>query len=606
MPCTDPCAAGEFIARMTQVFPFAFVIDEALNIIASGHLLEKACPKVSAYPPLGECFRFTLDRQPCFRWLAEHAGELMVLHSVESLPPLRGQWLRAAKGRMIFLGWPWVTSFGELAGMGVTLSEIPPHHALAEMLMLLQTNRNAMEDARDLASKIKERNAELVQLTRALRQQAYHDALTGLPNRLMLRERLSHAIARARRQQSRIAVLFIDLDRFKSINDSLGHKVGDQVLQAVAERLTSTLRQSDTVAREGGDEFLILLEDVYQAEQVAMVAEKILGRLNQPYLVQGNPLHCGASIGVSLYPLDGENEDQLINHADAAMFDSKAEGRNCVRFFSEESWLRISQRLSMEKQLRSALELNQFTLHYQPQINLPGQQIRSAEALLRWQHPQRGLIMPGEFIPLAEETGLIVPIGDWVLESVCCQIGKWRRLQGWSPSVSVNVSAKQLQMPDFVQRVEAILARWQIPPQLLELELTEHSLMLQHREASNLLAHLKQRGVRLVLDDFGTGYSNLMTLANLPFDTLKIDRAFIAGLSDSPQSRALVNMIITLAHELQLKLVAEGVETSQQQDLLAGLGCEYVQGYLHAPPLSVSEFERLTFEFASSGLCRQA
>ena len=296
-----------------------------------------------------------------------------------------------------------------------------------------------------------------------------------------------------------------------------------------------------------------------------------------------------------MYPIDGEDEDQLINHADAAMFDSKGEGRNRVRFFSEESWLRITQRLEVEKQLRVALESDQFVLYYQLQVNLPGQQIRSAEALLRWQHPQRGLIMPGEFIPLAEETGLIVHIGDWVLESVCRQIAAWLKQQGWSPSISVNVSARQLQTPGFVQRVEAVLARWQIPPELLELELTEHSLMQQHRQASDLLAHLKQRGVRLVLDDFGTGYSNLMTLANLPFDTLKIDRAFIAGLSDSTQSRALVNMIITLAQQLKLKLVAEGVETRQQQDLLAGLGCEYVQGYLHAPPLAISAFEQLTF-----------
>ncbi len=580
---------------MTRVFPFAFVIDDSLTIIASGHLLQKALPQTSEYPQLSECFRFAQDCPIAFSRLGEHAGELTVLQSRTSLPPLRGQWLKVAHRQMMFLGWPWVTSFGQLAGMGVTLSEIPPHHALAEMLMLLQTNRNAMEDARDLARKIKERNGELEQLTEALRKQAYHDALTGLPNRLMLRERLSHAIARARRQQSRLAVLFIDLDRFKSVNDSLGHRVGDQLLHLVAERIRGALRETDTVAREGGDEFLVLLEDVQEPEQAGRVAEKILKRLNQPYQVQNTQLQCGASVGVSLYPMDGEDEDQLISHADAAMFDSKREGRNCVRFFSEESWRRVTHRLEIEKQLHAALELNQFVVHYQPQVSLPGKKILSAEALLRWQHPSRGLIMPGEFIPLAEETGLIVPIGDWVLETVCCQIADWLRQQGWSPSVSVNVSARQLQMPGFAQGVEATLARWQIPPGLLELELTEHSLMQQPREASELLAHLKQRGVRLVLDDFGTGYSNLMTLANMPFDTLKIDRAFIAGLSDSAQSRALVNMIITLAQQLQLKLVAEGVETHQQQALLAGLGCNYVQGYLHAPPLAVAEFEQLTF-----------
>lgn len=593
--CTDRCTAAEFIARLMKVFPFAFVVDDSSKIISSGHLLQKVFPRVADCPELGDCFRFSRGHV-CFSRLIECAGELTVLQSIDGLPPLRGQWLRVAQRQMIFLGWPWVTSFGQLSDMGVTLSEIPPHHALAEMLMLLQTNRNAMEDARDLASKIRERNQELEQLTRALRQQAYHDALTGLPNRLMLRERLLHAIARARRQQSRLAVLFIDLDRFKSVNDSLGHRVGDQLLQAVAGRLKNVLRESDTVAREGGDEFLVLLEDVREPEHVGRVAEKILERLNQPYQVEDNELHCGASIGVSLYPMDGEDEDQLINHADAAMFDSKDEGRNCIRFFSRESWHRITQRLKIEKQLRTALELGQFVLHYQPQVSLPGQQIRSAEALLRWRHPQRGLIMPGEFIPLAEETGLIVAIGEWVMDTVCSQIANWLELQGWSPSVSVNVSARQLQMQDFADRVEATLARWQIPPDLLELELTEHSLVQQHHQASELLSRLKQRGVRLVLDDFGTGYSNLMTLANMPFDALKIDRGFIAGLSDSAQSRALVNMIITLARQLRLKLVAEGVETREQQRLLTDLGCEFVQGYLHAPPLAVADFEQLTFD----------
>ena len=580
---------------MTKVFPFAFVVDESLTIVASGQLLQKVFPQVKRSPQLSECFRFAQDSDVCFQRLDEYAGELAVLQSTATLPPLRGQWLKVAPQHLIFLGWPWVTSFGQLAGIGVSLSEIPAHHSLAEMLMLLQTNRNAMEDARDLASKIRERNAELEQLTLALRQQAYHDALTGLPNRLMLRERLSHAIARARRHQSSLAVLFIDLDRFKLVNDSLGHRVGDQLLQAVAERLKGVLRETDTVAREGGDEFLVLLEDMREPEQVALVAGKILERLSAPYQLLDHQLHCGASIGVSIYPADGEDEDQLINHADAAMFDSKGEGRNRVRFFSEESWRRVTERLETEKELRTALELKQFVLHYQPQVHLPGQQIRSAEALLRWQHPHRGLVMPGEFIPLAEETGLIVQIGDWVLEMVCGQIADWRRRQGWSPSVSVNVSARQLQMPGFAARVEAALARWKIPPELLELELTEHSLMQQPRQASELLAHLKQRGVRLVLDDFGTGYSNLMTLANMPFDTLKIDRAFIAEINDSTQSRALVNMIITLAQQLKLKLVAEGVETLEQQDLLARLGCEHVQGYLHAPPLAVSDFEQLTF-----------
>lgn len=591
--------AEAVVSRLAQVFPFAFVIDESLRITGSGHLLRKSCPSIGLGPVLTDCFTFVQSSvtKPEFSELAANEGQLVILRCIkkESVPPLRGQWLLTGPKQLVFLGWPWVTSFGQLAEIGISLTDIPPHHALAEMLMLLQTNRSAMEDARALANKIKQRSRALEQLTGELRHQAYHDALTGLPNRLMLRERLQHAIARAKRQKGWLAVLFIDLDRFKAVNDSLGHRIGDGLLQSVATRLRESLRESDTVAREAGDEFLVLLEDVKAVEQVGKVASKLLEQLNRTHIVDGHELHCGASIGVSIYPEDGTDEDQLINHADAAMFDSKGQGRNGVRFFSQESWLRITRRFEMESQLRTALDCEQFVVYYQPQVNLPGQLIQSAEALLRWNHPQRGLVLPGEFIPLAEESGMIVQIGEWVLEAVCRQIALWLAQHGWSPSVSVNISARQLQMQGFAQRVETILARYRIPPELLELELTEHSLMQHHSEANELLARLKERGVKLVLDDFGTGYSNLMTLANLPFDTLKVDRSFVAGLSDSEQSRALVNMIITLAQQLKLKVVAEGVETRQQQSLLTGLGCECVQGYLHAPPLTPAAFETMTF-----------
>mgnify|MGYP006271054203 FL=1 len=599
LPMSDDAFGEAFAKHIATVFPFAFAIDESLRIISTGHLLPRTCPQMGGNSLLKECFRFAHSDGVGdeFSELAASEGELIILKSLcdKGIPSLRGQWLRIGPRQLMFLGWPWVTSFGQLAQMGICLSDIPPHHALAEMLMLLQTNRNAMEDARDLASTIRQRNRALENLTRELTHQAYHDALTGLPNRLLLRERLQHAIARAQRQQKRLAVLFIDLDRFKAVNDSHGHRIGDRLLQAVAARLSAGVRKSDSVAREAGDEFIVLLEDIGEAEQVARIANKLLDALNESYQIDCHELHCGASIGVSLYPDDGSDEDQLINHADAAMFDSKGEGRNRVRFFSEESWLRITQRFAMEKQLREALTCGQFVVHYQPQLSLPGNEIQSAEALLRWRHPQRGLVSPDEFILLAEESGLIVQIGEWVLEAVCRQIACWLSRHGWSPSVSVNISARQLQTQDFAQRVEEILARCKIPPELLALELTEHSLIQHYREVSQLLAGLKAQGVKLVLDDFGTGYSNLMTLANLPFDTLKVDRSFISGLPDSKQSRALVSMIVTLARQLDLKVVAEGVETCQQKSMLEGLGCEYVQGYLHAPPLALQAFEAMTF-----------
>ena len=582
-----------------RIFPFAFAIDREMRIVSSGELLHRACCDITGHTRLSDSFRRVggdlADMD--FDQLAAQTDQLFILDCLceVSMPPLRGQWARLDDEHLLFLGWPWVTSFGQLADMGIKLSEIPQHNPLVEMLMLLSTNRSAMDDARELADALKLRREELEAANRELAHRAFHDALTGLPNRLMLRDRLSQAITRAQRKKSALAVLFIDLDRFKSINDTLGHRIGDAVLRGVADRISAMLRKSDTVAREGGDEFLVLLEDIGIPEHAASVAGKLLRALDEPYSVEGRSLHCSGSIGVAIYPDDGADAEELIRHADAAMFDSKGGGRNQVHFFSPESWQRITQRFSMEAELRTAIDEGQFTVYYQPQVELPGQRITGAEALIRWNHPQRGLVPPLEFIPLAEEVGLIVPIGEWVLDTVCAQMADWIARFGWSPTVSVNISAKQLQMQDFVQRVESALARHALPPQLLELELTEHSLMQQHQRASQLLERLKRRGVRLVLDDFGTGYSNLMTLSSLPFDMLKVDRSFVHGVEDNAQSRALVNMIIALAQQLKLKVVAEGVETTEQQALLAGLGCEFVQGYLHSPPLPSASFEPLAF-----------
>ncbi len=584
--------------RWAQAFPFAFVVDQSRRIVAAGELLRRICPEVDGQPLLDECFSAAngeLGRD--FAQLAADSGQLLILQRrlAGVVPPLRGQWMSIDDRGLMFIGWPWVTSFGQLGEMGIKLSEIPPHNPLAEMLMLLQTNRSAMDDAHELARALRQRRQELEQVNKELEHRAFHDALTGLPNRLMLRDRLSQAIARAERHRSVLAVLFIDLDRFKAINDTLGHQIGDAVLQSVASRITDQLRKSDTVAREGGDEFLVLLEDVGSVQNAALVAAKLLHSLDQPYVIGSHSLHCSGSIGVAMYPDDGASAGELIKHADAAMFDSKGEGRNQVHFFSEDSWARLSRRFMLEAELRTAIDEGQFIVHYQPQVELAGNRICGAEALIRWKHPERGLVSPLEFIPLAEELGLIVPIGEWVLNEVCKQMKDWLQRFGWSPSVSVNISARQLQLTDFAQRVEDILKRHQLPPQLLELELTEHSLMQQHERASQLLSGLKQQGVRLVLDDFGTGYSNLMTLSSMPFDMLKVDRSFVSGIEDDVPSRALVDMILALARQLRLQVVVEGVETRQQQSLLADLGCEFVQGYLHAPPLPPDRFEAMTF-----------
>ncbi len=593
--CSSPSST---LLRWAQAFPFAFVVDPSRRIIAAGELLRRICPEVDAQPLLDACFSATNDDLTRdFAQLAADSGQLLILNRKRAgvVPPLRGQWMAISDSSLMFIGWPWVTSFGQLGEMGIKLSEIPPHNPLAEMLMLLQTNRSAMDDAHELAQALRQRRKELEEVNKELAHRAFHDALTGLPNRLMLRDRLSQAIARAERNGTVLAVLFIDLDRFKAINDTLGHRIGDAVLNSVAARIAGPLRKSDTVAREGGDEFLVLLEEVGSAQNAARVAAKLLHSLDQPHDIEGRSLHCSGSIGVAMYPDDGKNADELIMHADAAMFDSKGGGRNQVHFFSEESWTRLAKRFSLEAELRSAIEEKQFIIHYQPKIELASGRITGAEALIRWKHPVRGIVPPVEFIPLAEELGLIVPIGEWVLDDVCAQMKDWLRRYGWSPSVSVNISARQLQVNDFTHRVEEILARHQLPPQLLELELTEHSLMQQHERASQLMAGLKQQGVRLVLDDFGTGYSNLMTLFSMPFDMLKVDRSFVSGIEDNVPSRALVDMILALARQLRLQVVAEGVETRAQQSLLATLGCEFVQGYLHSPPLPPASFEALTF-----------
>lgn len=585
--------------RWTRAFPFAFAIDRSMRIIFTGSLLPRICPEVAQAPLLADCFNAPKAGSAGhdFDALAASEGTLLILHRRQdpAMAPLRGQWMQLDDHHLLFLGWPWVTSFGQLSDMGITLSEIPPHNPLVEMLMLLQTNRSAMDDARELAVALTQKREQLEIANRELAHRAYHDALTGLPNRLMLRDRVEQAIARAQRNQTRLAVLFIDLDRFKAINDTHGHRTGDAVLCAVATRIREQVRKTDTVAREGGDEFLVLLEQVGTPEQAAVVAGKLLGRLEEPHLIDGRAMHCSGSIGVAMYPEDGVDAEELIKHADAAMFDSKGEGRNQVHFFSEESWQRITQRMATEAALRKAIDAQQLLVYYQPQIDLAGQRISGAEALIRWRHPERGLVPPSEFIPLAEEIGLIVPIGEWVLDQVCYQIADWLARFGWSPSVSVNISARQLQAHDFGERVEAIMKHHRIPPELLELELTEHSLLLQRERASQLLAGLKQQGVKLVLDDFGTGYSNLITLSGMPFDVLKVDRSFVSSLPESAQSKALVSMIVTLSRQLRLKVVAEGVETLAQQQQLAALGCDYVQGYLHSPPLPADSFEALAF-----------
>jgi diguanylate cyclase (GGDEF)-like protein/PAS domain S-box-containing protein len=420
---------------------------------------------------------------------------------------------------------------------------------------------------------------------------AHHDPLTGLPNRLLLRDRVEHALAKASRAQSGGAMIFLDLDRFKTINDSLGHPVGDALLKAVVERLKGCVRESDTISRQGGDEFIILLDDVRDRESVSRVADKIHLRMAEPVALENHALNTSFSMGIALYPEDGSDFDTLLQKADTAMYHAKEAGRNGHRFFTEQMNRQVVEHLTLETQLRFALEKKQFVLHYQPQLDLRDGRIVGVEALVRWNHPEHGLISPGRFIPVAEDSGLIVPIGAWVLGEACRQGQAWQNA-GLGPfAVAVNLSAVQFRRPDLVNTVINALVLSELDSQWLELELTE-SLLIQDAEMTlDSLRRLKALGVKLSVDDFGTGYSSLAYLKRFAVDKLKIDQSFVRDLASDPDDAAIVRAIIQMAHSLKLKTIAEGVESEEQARILGTFKCDEVQGYRFARPMPADELE---------------
>ncbi|MEW8000998.1 MAG: EAL domain-containing protein [Candidatus Thiodiazotropha endolucinida] len=421
---------------------------------------------------------------------------------------------------------------------------------------------------------------------------AHHDALTRLPNRALFRERFDHALMHARRENTSIALLFLDLDRFKTVNDTLGHPVGDQVLLEVSKRMNQIIRASDTLARLGGDEFVLLLEEQTDAQHAAVVARKLIDLFSRPMIIGEHELVVTASIGITLYPNDGDDSDKLIRHADRAMYEAKQQGRNTYRFFTRALTEGALERLMMENDLRRAVARNELILHYQPIVNLETRQLQGIEALVRWQHPEQGLIAPGLFIELAEEIGIIGEIGQWVLRAACSQLARWDRDGFKVPRISVNLSVQQIDREGLITMVSEELNSSGLSPERLELEVTESMLIRNPELSRTVLSELRTLGVKFAIDDFGTGYSSLAYLKLLPLDHLKIDQSFVRDIGKDANDETIVRAIIAMSKSLGLESVAEGVEEAHQARFLQQAGSDLAQGYLYSRPLPADEIFR--------------
>jgi diguanylate cyclase len=456
---------------------------------------------------------------------------------------------------------------------------------IATLLITSVYEAHLKSSSRGHARRLEAANAQL-------QHQATHDALTGLPNRVLFVDRLGREIAHGARDGRRFAVLMLDLDRFKLINDTMGHAAGDQLLTQAARRLTEALRDIDTVARTGGDEFLMLIAETHDRYDPSAIAVKIGKALSAPFAINDTEIHTSASIGISMYPADGTDADALVAHADEAMYFAKQRGRNSFQFFNHDMSVFSQDRLELENDLRRALALNQMEVHYQPKSEVQTGRVSSVEALLRWRHPTRGLVSPTVFVPLAEECGLILSIGEWVLRESCKQARAWQLAGMPFIRVAVNVSPIQFRQSNFLQAVHSALLEFDLEPQYLEIELTESTVMGNAEGSIEILEKLSRMGVVVSIDDFGTGYSSMSYLRKFPIDKLKIDRSFISELTTNPADASIVRAIISLAHSLRLKVVAEGVETPEQLQSLRELGCDQYQGFLMSAAVNAQEIER--------------
>jgi len=434
---------------------------------------------------------------------------------------------------------------------------------------------------------------ERKRMEEAIRHQAHHDPLTNLPNRLLLMDILSIELAKAQRGKKRFAVLFLDLDRFKYINDTLGHDTGDQLLKEVAERLRRSVRASDTVSRMGGDEFNILLTEIPHADDIITIAQKVVDSFGKPYVIGGHEFHMSTSIGISIYPEDGETMEALFKNADIAMYHAKGQGGNSYQFFNPTMNTRLIERMRLERWLRQALHRSELAVHYQPQFSIDTRQVISAEALVRWRHPELGMLAPARFIPIAEEIGLINAIDEWVLKTTCVQFKEWHDAGLPRICATVNLSAKPLQKSDFVERIAGILREAGFDPHHLDLEISESVAMRHLEQAIPNMIKLAEMGVGISIDNFGTGYSSLNYLKKLPIRKLKIDKSFIQGIATESAGRAIIGAVTAIARDMNLRVIAVGVETGEQLEFLKSIGCLEVQGFLFSRPLPAEEFREL-------------
>jgi len=470
-------------------------------------------------------------------------------------------------------------------------------HGFNQMITVVQTREEELTKHNDNLQRI------VAERTKQLYYKAHYDALTNLPNRYLLLERLSSAIVSAKHQQKKLAVMFMDLDRFKTINDSLGHDVGDELLQAVAQRLKHVGRNNDTVARLGGDEFVFLLADLESADDAGKFAQNILEQFSHPFSLKNNLLHISTSLGISVYPDDGVDGKVLLKHADLSMYHAKGQGQGCYSFYTNAMNETFTKRLEIEHQLRNAIKNDEFHLCYQPQIDLITNNLTQVEALLRWNNPVLGAVSPSVFIPIAEEIGIIIQVGEWCIDSACKQLQQWKNQNSQQIPVAINLSSSHLLAVNVVDYIRDTAAKYQISPTLLEIEITEDVFLEHSKKTIAALEQLQSLGIKIAIDDFGTGYSSLRYLKTLPVDTLKLDGMFVQDLEHSASSRGIVTSTISLAHSLNMKIVAECVETQAQADFLTTNLCDLVQGYYYYRPLSADAITQILESASDNNSC---